>query len=114
VPIRVPRPSFRPLRALPVAGLLAGGRMLMGAALALAVGGLALLATACSRGPAAPAAHPGGPAAVRQAPGPTRASQLTYAACLPSHGIGDFHGPAVGEVIVITPSACSGRAGFRP
>jgi hypothetical protein len=101
-PVRLPRPSLRPLRALPVAGLLAGGRMLMSAGLAIAVGGLALLATACSPGPGSSAAHPGGqPPAVRQSSG-TQASELAYAACMRAHGIGDFPGPPVGGVIVGT------------
>jgi prophage maintenance system killer protein len=56
-------------------------RMLISAMLTLAVGGLALLATACARGPAAPAAHPHGqPAATRptRAPRPAHAAGLVY------------------------------------
>jgi len=78
---RVPRPHRRPSRALPLGRVPAAARMLISAMLTLAVGGLALLATACARGPAAPAAHPHGqPAATRQtrAPRPAHTTGLGY------------------------------------
>jgi hypothetical protein len=53
-PARVRRPS----RALPLARVPAAARMLISAMLTLAAGGLVLLATACARGPMAPAAPP--------------------------------------------------------
>jgi prophage maintenance system killer protein len=56
--IRMPLPGLRLPRPVSVAGLSAAGRVLISAMLTLAVGGLALLATACSRGPAAPHAQP--------------------------------------------------------
>jgi hypothetical protein len=70
-PARVPLAGFQSLRTLRVARLTAG-RMLVSAMLALALGGLALLATACSRGPGTPAVYPRGQVAVRQSAGPER------------------------------------------
>jgi hypothetical protein len=109
-PMRVPPPSLRPLRALPVAGVSAVGRMLVSAVLAITVGGLALLATACSHGPAAPAAHQGGrPSAVRKSSRaePTHATGLAYALCVRSQGMGSFSGLFASEMIRITPPPAS-------
>jgi prophage maintenance system killer protein len=110
-------PSLRPLRTLPVA-FSAVGRMLVSAVLALTVGGLALLATACARGPAAPAAHQGGqPPAVRQSSRPERAQAtgLAWAACTRAQGTGNLPGLSAADVLVITPPPASHpRACPRP
>jgi hypothetical protein len=106
--MRMPRPGLRSLRTVPVTAMLSGGRMLVSAMLTIALAGLALLATACSRGLDPPAAHPGGqPPAARQSSRPesARAAELAYTACMRSRGIGNFPGPSASGVIVITPSA---------
>jgi hypothetical protein len=70
----VPLPSLRLPRALSPAGLPAAARMLVSAVLTIAVGGIALLATACASGPATPAAHP-----ARTAPAHARQQQTPVA-----------------------------------
>ena len=102
---RVPLPShLRPLRTLRTVGVPAA-RMLVSAVLAIVVGGLALFATACSRGPTMPATHSGGqPSATRQSPEaePTRPTELAYATCMRSHGIQNFRYAPASAALVIT------------
>lgn len=70
--VRMPLAGFQALRTIRVARVTGAGRMLVSAMLAIAVGSLALLATACSQGPGTPAVNPRGQVAVRQSPGPER------------------------------------------
>jgi len=66
-PRRGPRSGTAPPRSLP-ATRAPVRRTVAGALLAVAVSGVALLAAACSEGPAAPAVHSGGASTARQSP----------------------------------------------
>jgi prophage maintenance system killer protein len=83
------------------------GQAVAGAVLAVAVTGVTLLAAACSRAPAPPAAPSGGTATVQQStgPAPARPAESAYAACLRSHGIASVTDLSARGVAVIAPAA---------
>jgi hypothetical protein len=85
----------RPLPAPPV-------RVLAGALAAVMAGGIAALATACSRAPdmsPAATARPGHAAS----PSQQASLALAYTACMRSHGIRQFPAPSPGGVVAIAP-----------
>jgi len=86
------------------------GQAVAGAVLAVAVTGVTLLAAACSRAPAAPAAPSGGTATVRQstAPAPAQPAGSAYAACLRLHSVANVTDLSVGGTGVIAPGAGTG------
>ena len=89
-----PRPP-RPLPAPPV-------RVLAAALAAVMAGGLAGLATACSRAPVmspAATARPGHPVSATQ----ESSRAVAYAACMRSHGIRQFPEPSPGGLVAIGP-----------
>jgi hypothetical protein len=103
----VPRPSLGRPRSLPRVCVPAR-RAVAGALLTVAVGGVTVLAAACSRGPYLPdASSPGAAAATQrhQTPGSSRPADLAYADCMRSHGIENFPYPSPSGLAVIAPGA---------
>jgi hypothetical protein len=97
----VPRPGPRLPRLLPATV----GRAAASALLAATVGGVAVLAAACSRAPDMSAAVSRPPAA-RQSPVPAsaRTADQAYAACMRSRGIENFPDPLASGVAPIVPT----------
>jgi hypothetical protein len=101
-PAAARQPGPRPSRPLPSPAI----RVLAGALATAMVGGVAGLATACSRAPdmsSAATARPHSVAGTSQETGGARAAGLAYAACMRSHGIREFPEPSLGGVVVIAP-----------
>jgi hypothetical protein len=92
-----------------------GGRAVAAAVLAVAVSGVTLLAAACSRAPAPPAAPSGGTATVHQStgPAPARWTGSAYAACLRSHGIASVTDLSASGVADIAPAAGTDRNSLK-
>jgi len=103
-PVSAPRSSAGLPRM--VGAPAAVGRAVASALLAVTVGGVAVLAAACSRAPEMSTAAAGRPPAARQSPGSAsaRSADLAYAACMRSHGIEDFPDPSAGGVAAIVPA----------
>ena len=100
---RVPRHSLSRPRSLPTVRVPAR-RAVAGALLMVAVGGVTLLAAACSRGPHLPdASSPG--AAKHQTSESPRPADRAYTDCMRSHGIENFPYPAPSGLAIIAPAA---------
>ena len=108
---RAPRPRgslARPRRSLPgprslPAIRVSARRALAGALLTLTVGGVTLLAAACSRGPYLPGTSTGGVPAAGQHQA-TQHTDPSYAACMPSTGTGTAAYPATAGMSLLTPA----------
>jgi prophage maintenance system killer protein len=103
-PVGIPRSSPR-LPRLPVPTLVPIGRAAASALLAVTVGGVAVLAAACSRAPDMSATTAARAPAVRQSLEPTRSADLAYAACMRTHGIENFPDPSASGVAALVPTA---------
>ena len=97
------QPGSRRPRPLPVPSI----RALASVLAAAAVGGVAVLASACSRAPDMSSAaitrshHSSG---TSQETSQAEAAGVAYAACMRSHGVSEFPEPSPGGVITIAPS----------
>jgi hypothetical protein len=84
------------------------GRVAAGAALAVAVTGVTLLAAACSRGPGMTAVRPSPAASAQAAP-----ATAAYAACMRAHGVAGFSYPSAADVAAIAPAAGVGLTSLQ-
>jgi hypothetical protein len=103
---RAPRPSLSRPRSLPGFRVPAR-RAVAGALLGVAVGGVTVLAAACSRGPYLPgASSPGAAVAQRhQTPESPLPADLAYTDCMRAHGIENFPYPSPSGLAIIAPAA---------